>query len=90
MNRADQPGAAALRVPRAGSAQGILRGLKLSPQLKRDITGYLFISPWIIGFLVFTAGTMLYSIGLSFFETNLLNYTEYTGVRNWTSMVKGG
>lgn len=88
MNRADQPGAAALRVSRAGSAQGMLRGLKLSPQLRRDITGYLFISPWIIGFLVFTAGTMLYSVGLSFFETNLLNYTEFTGTSNWTGMVK--
>ncbi len=28
---------------------------------REAIAGYLFISPWIVGFLVFTAGAMIYS-----------------------------
>lgn len=43
---------------------------------KREaLAGYLFISPWIVGFLVFTAGAMLYSLYLSF-----TNYDLATGV----------
>jgi multiple sugar transport system permease protein len=39
---------------------------------KREaIAGYLFISPWIIGFLVFTAGAMGYSLVISMSDYNL-------------------
>ena len=38
---------------------------------REAIAGYLFISPWIIGFLVFTAGTMIYSLVISFSRYNL-------------------
>ncbi|MEZ4736183.1 MAG: hypothetical protein R3E79_54550 [Caldilineaceae bacterium] len=41
---------------------------------------YLFISPWIIGFLVFTAGPMLASIVLSFMRWELLLPPEFVGV----------
>lgn len=33
---------------------------------KEAIAGYLFISPWIIGFLIFTLGAMVYSLVISF------------------------
>src|SRR5687768_5627647 len=43
---------------------------------KREaIAGYLFISPWIIGFLVFTAGAMVYSLYISFSNYNLATNT---------------
>ncbi|WP_117210787.1 carbohydrate ABC transporter permease [Allorhizocola rhizosphaerae] len=35
------------------------------------LAGYLFISPWIVGFLVFVAGTMVYSLVISFSHYNL-------------------
>jgi ABC-type sugar transport system permease subunit len=35
---------------------------------RRSITGYLFMSPWILGFLVFTAFPFVYTIYLSFYE----------------------
>jgi multiple sugar transport system permease protein len=35
------------------------------------VAGFLFISPWIVGFLVFTAGAMLYSLYLSFTDYDL-------------------
>lgn len=48
---------------------------------------YLFISPWIIGFLAFTAGPMLASIVLSFMRWELLLPPEFVGVDNWTHLV---
>lgn len=43
---------------------------------KREaLAGYLFISPWIIGFLVFTAGAMVYSLYISFSAYNLATNT---------------
>lgn len=33
---------------------------------KEAIAGYLFISPWVLGFLVFTLGAMIYSLVISF------------------------
>ncbi|MGD6961076.1 carbohydrate ABC transporter permease [Fictibacillus phosphorivorans] len=37
----------------------------------RNLTGMLFVSPWIIGFLVFTAFPLLYSLFLSFQEVKI-------------------
>ncbi|CCE76619.1 carbohydrate ABC transporter permease [Clavibacter nebraskensis] len=38
---------------------------------REAVVGYLFISPWIIGFLVFTLGAMVYSLVVSFSDYNL-------------------
>ena len=35
------------------------------------MAGYAFIAPWIIGFAIFTAGTMIYSLVISFTHYNL-------------------
>lgn len=43
---------------------------------KREaIAGYLFIAPWVIGFLVFTLGAMVYSLVISFSNYNLARNT---------------
>jgi multiple sugar transport system permease protein len=47
---------------------------------------YIFVSPWIIGFLLFTAGPMLMSIALSFMRWELLLPAEWAGSSNWTGM----
>lgn len=44
---------------------------KVKYNRREAIAGYLFISPWIIGFLVFTAGAMIYSLVISFSSYNL-------------------
>jgi multiple sugar transport system permease protein len=38
---------------------------------REALAGYLFISPWIAGFLIFVAGTMIYSLVISFSHYNL-------------------
>ena len=49
---------------------------------KEWVQGYLFASPFIIGFLVFTAFPMIYSIWMSFQRWNLISEPQYVGFRN--------
>jgi multiple sugar transport system permease protein len=55
---------------------------------KREVlAGYLFISPWIVGFLVFTAGAMIYSLYISFSNYNLAtNTARPVGVTNYANL----
>ena len=49
-----------------------LQGLRLSPLARREARqGYLFISPWIIGFLAFTALPMLATLAFTFLNLTL-------------------
>ncbi len=50
------------------------------------IAGYLAISPWIIGFLVFSAGMILYSFYLSFTQYNIVEPPKFIGLANYTKM----
>lgn len=65
------------------------RGPKVKERYsKREaIAGYLFISPWIIGFLVFTAGAMIYSLYISFSDYNLAtNRARPVGFDNYARL----
>ncbi len=46
----------------------------------------VFLSPWLIGFLVFGAGPMLVSLLLSFTEYDILNPPEWIGLNNYVTM----
>jgi multiple sugar transport system permease protein len=56
---------------------------------KEWLQGYFFASPFIIGFLVFTAGPMLYSMWLSLHSWDLISPPEFIGIGNiikaWTN-----
>lgn len=54
---------------------------------REAIAGYLFISPWIVGFLVFTVGAMAYSLVISFSRYNLAtNVARPVGTRNYEQL----
>jgi multiple sugar transport system permease protein len=55
---------------------------RLTQPQREEIMAYILISPWIIGFLWFTLGPMLTSLGLSFTETDLFT-TEFIGLGNY-------
>jgi multiple sugar transport system permease protein len=59
-----------------------------SSQRRREaLAGFLFISPWIIGFLVFTAGSMIYSLVISFTNYNLATgSTTPAGFSNYAEL----
>ncbi|HEY9308665.1 MAG TPA: sugar ABC transporter permease [Microbacterium sp.] len=74
---------------RAGRARRRERGRKVKTHYnKREaLAGYLFISPWIIGFLVFTAGAMVYSLYISFSNYNLAtNTAKPVGFANYANL----
>jgi multiple sugar transport system permease protein len=56
-------------------------------RLRESLAGYLFITPWIIGFLIFTAGAMIYSLVISFSDYNLAtNSASPVGIANYAQL----
>jgi len=55
-------------------------------QLRKDITGYLFVLPWIISLLVFTAYPMIYSMYLSLTRYSILKPPRWVGLNNFDVM----
>ncbi|MBT2656119.1 sugar ABC transporter permease [Bacillus sp. ISL-18] len=47
---------------------------------------YLFISPWIIGFLVFTLGPLAFSLVMSFFDWPITSDPTFIGMDNYKNM----
>jgi len=56
---------------------------RVSRKLEEALTGYLFVSPWIILSILFTFGAMLYVFYLSFTNKQLLNTPEFIGFDNY-------
>jgi multiple sugar transport system permease protein len=54
-----------------------------------ELAGWLFASPWILGFLLFTAGPMLISAGFAFSEYNLLQPAQWVGTANIEKALTG-
>lgn len=60
-----------------------------SPHILREwLEGYLFASPFIIGFLVFIAFPMGYSVWLAFQKWNLLGDPQFVWFRNFSRMLE--
>lgn len=53
---------------------------------KNSIVPLLFISPWIIGFLVFTLGPLVMSLIMSFFNWPVIGKPEFIGLGNYAQM----
>ena len=51
--------------------------------------GYIFISPWILGFLLFTIGPLLASLYYSFARYTLLMPIEWAGLSNYKTALFG-
>ena len=60
---------------------------RLSSSAKKELIAYLCISPWIIGFLVFTVGAMAMSLVLAFLKTDLLRGYEFVALGNFSRML---
>ncbi len=50
------------------------------------VTPYLFILPWIIGFIVFTAGPLILSLVMSFFDWPITSTPTFRGLGNYVEM----
>jgi multiple sugar transport system permease protein len=61
---------------------------KMTPSRREALWGYVFIGPWLIGLVLFTAGPMIASAVLSFTDFNMLRPTEakFIGLDNYIRM----
>lgn len=55
--------------------------------LRKSAAGYLFLAPWLIGFLCLTLGPALASLYLSFTDFDLLQSPNFVGGANYVRMV---
>jgi multiple sugar transport system permease protein len=60
--------------------------VKWSRAKREQVTGIAFISPWLIGFLVFTLGPMIVSLGASFTSWTMLSPPAWVGLENYERM----
>lgn len=60
-----------------------VRSRRHSSVFRENVDGWLFASPWIIGFILFTAGPMLASLFLAFTEYDLLSSPRWVGLANF-------
>jgi multiple sugar transport system permease protein len=59
----------------------------VSPRLRKDLVGFSFISPWLIGFLLFTLWPFLRSIQLSFTRYDIVRPPRWVGIANYQSLL---
>jgi multiple sugar transport system permease protein len=70
-------------------AESVARRSGLTGLQKEALTGYLFISPWVLGFLFFMGGPIIFSLALSFAEWNGiggLDSVRWVGLDNFRQM----
>lgn len=54
---------------------------------KEERSFYLFVAPWIIGFVAFTAWPMVYSIYLSFLKWDFIGAQKFIGWQNYEKLI---
>jgi multiple sugar transport system permease protein len=57
--------------------------------VREALVGFAFISPWILGFLLFTLGPMLVSLYLSFTRYNIVQAPRWVGLENFVTAFTG-
>jgi multiple sugar transport system permease protein len=60
---------------------------KLSLSQRETITAYLFISPWLVGFVVFTLGPMIASLIFSFTDYSIAKPVRWVGLGNFINIL---
>jgi len=63
------------------------QGRRSTLERREAWAGIAFISPWIIGFLVFTAGPMVLSLGLSLTDYSVLQAPKFVGLANYQHLL---
>ena len=61
--------------------------MKLNRTLKENIEGYLFISPALLGVIIFSLGPMIASLILSFMQYDIVNPPRFIGTSNFKALL---
>jgi multiple sugar transport system permease protein len=74
--------------PATGAVSSAPKGGRRRTNWREARAGYAFITPWIIGFLIFTVGAMTYSLVISFTNYNLATDTaQNVGTSNYSALL---
>jgi len=63
------------------------KALKSRHHRKDAVAGFVFIAPWIIGFVVFTIGPIVASLMLAFCQWDLINPAKWVGLANFHQII---
>ena len=61
--------------------------LRLGMAQREALVFYVLISPWVIGFLVFSLGPILASLGISFSQYDIVQPLKWIGLNNYRDMI---
>ncbi|ADQ05470.1 binding-protein-dependent transport systems inner membrane component [Caldicellulosiruptor owensensis OL] len=61
--------------------------MKSNRELKENLTAYLFLLPWIIGFILFTGGPIVYAFILGFMKWDLVSKPIFVGLENFKNLL---
>lgn len=81
---AEQRAYSGLTLGESGSAKRRFTGKRYDPRETR--AAFAFLSPWIIGFLVFILGPMIWSLVLSFTNYNMVDSAANVGFKNYVRL----
>lgn len=56
---------------------------------RESLQGYIFIAPWMIGFLAFTLGPLAFSLYASFTDYNITSRMDFVGLQNYDQLFTG-
>lgn len=62
--------------------------MKLNTARREALTAYLFITPLLLGFILWNFGPLIASLGLSFSDYNLLSPPHFVGFENYAALLK--
>ena len=54
--------------------------------IRKNLAGYAFLTPWLVGFLLLAIGPILFSLYLSFTKYNVINPPQWIGLDNFEYM----
>lgn len=66
-----------------GSKYNLNKDKRMSLKTKEALTGWLFLSPALIGFSIFTFGSIIYSLYLSLTDYDLMTKPKFIGLENY-------
>jgi multiple sugar transport system permease protein len=73
---------------RAAASTATSRGRRLSQRKVEALLGILFVSPYIVHFLVLQSGAILYSFYLSLFDSDMLTHMDFIGLDNYRYLLQ--
>jgi multiple sugar transport system permease protein len=59
---------------------------KIGLNRRESLQGWAFVAPWIVGFLFFTAGPLLFSLYGSFTNYDVTSQMDFIGLKNYVKM----